>query len=166
MTNYPNYTNILKIDSDGNILCDALSFSNTGKVPRDGFIQRIVDTRTFSVGQQTALRGRIILAAAERKPNVHISKEQSVTLDTVRLWRKRWLDLQPISLDDLTVEERLQDLPRPGAPARFSADQVSQIVTRGVTALACEKPEDSGRPITQWSSREIADEIIQRGIVG
>jgi len=58
------------------------------------------------------------------------------------------------------VEERLQDLPRPGAPARLKADQISQIV-----ALACEKPENSERPMTHWTSREIAAAIIQRGIV-
>jgi transposase len=113
-----------------------------------------------STAQQIAMRGRIILAAASEKPNVHIARDFGVTLDMVRLWRRRWLELQPISLADLSSEERLQDLPRPGAPARITADQLSQIV-----ALACEKPEASERPITHWSSREIADEIIQRGIV-
>ena len=116
--------------------------------------------KRHTTAQQIALRGRIVLAAAGGKPNVHIAKELGVTLDMVRLWRKRWLDLQPISLEDLSVEERVQDLPRPGAPTRITADQVSQIV-----ALACEKPEESQRPITQWTSREIADEIMQRGIV-
>jgi transposase len=116
--------------------------------------------KRHSIGQQIALRGRIIVAAAEGKPNVHIARELGVTLDMVRLWRKRWLDLQPISLEDLSVEERLQDLPRPGAPARINADQVSQII-----ALACEQPEESERPITHWTSREIADEIMRRGIV-
>lgn len=116
--------------------------------------------KRHTTAQQIALRGRIVLAAAGGKPNAHIAKELGVTLDMVRLWRKRWLDLQPISLEDLSVEERVQDLPRPGAPTRITADQVSQIV-----ALACEKPEESQRPITQWTSREIADEIMQRGIV-
>jgi putative transposase len=31
--------------------------------------------------------------------------------------------------------------------------------------MACEKPEKSGRPISQWTSREIAAEIMKRGIV-
>jgi putative transposase len=31
--------------------------------------------------------------------------------------------------------------------------------------LACEPPGASKRPISQWTSREIADEIKQRGIV-
>jgi putative transposase len=68
--------------------------------------------------------------------------------------------LQDISLADLSVEERLQDAPRPGAPARITADQRCQI-----EALACEKPEGSDRPITHWTAREIADELKKRKIV-
>jgi len=81
-------------------------------------------------------------------------------LDTARLWRQRWLDLQPISLDHMSIEERLDDLPRPGVPPRLTANQICQI-----QQLACEKPGESGRPISQWTSREIADEIMKRGIV-
>ena len=121
-------------------------------------LQQLV--RRHHVRQQIALRGRIILAAAEGQSNAEIARTMHTTLDTVRLWRKRWVDLQPISLDDLTVEERLEDLPRPGAPARISPEQVCRI-----TALACEKPEDADRPITHWTAREVADEIIRRGIV-
>ena len=121
-------------------------------------LQKLV--RRHNVAQQIALRGRIVLLAAAERKNTEISKELKVTLDTVRLWRGRWLDLQSIALDDLSVEERLQDLPRPGAPGRITADQRCQI-----EALACEEPEEAGRPITNWTAREIADEIIQRGIV-
>ena len=49
---------------------------------------------------------------------------------------------------------------RPGAPARITAEQRCQI-----EALACEQPEDSERPISHWTGREIADEIMKRGIV-
>ena len=77
-----------------------------------------------------------------------------------QLWRNRWVKLQDISLDDLSIEERLQDAPRPGAPAKITADQRCQI-----EAPACEKPENSERPITQWSARENADEVIKREIV-
>jgi putative transposase len=68
--------------------------------------------------------------------------------------------LQNISLDDLSLEDRLQDAPRPGAPARITADQRCQI-----EAVACEKPEGSERPITYWSACEIADELKKRKIV-
>ncbi len=121
-------------------------------------LERLV--RRHTVGQQIALRCRIVLSAAAGKNNSQIAQAENVALDTVRLWRQRWLDLQPIALTDLSVEERLQDLPRPGAPPRITADQVCQI-----TAMACEKPEDAGRPISHWTAREIADEIMERQIV-
>jgi transposase len=116
--------------------------------------------KRHKIGQQIALRGRIVLAAAAGKNNSEIAREFEVTLDTVRLWRHRWRDLQPIALADLSAEERLQDLPRPGAPAQITAEQRCQI-----EALACEQPEGSERPISHWTGREIADEIIKRGIV-
>jgi hypothetical protein len=34
-----------------------------------------------------------------------------------------------------------------------------------IIELACEAPEKSGRPISQWTAGEIAKEVIQRGIV-
>jgi len=76
------------------------------------------------------------------------------------LWRGRWLALAGIGLDELSVEERLEDLPRPGAPSRLSADQRCQI-----EQMACEAPEKAGRPISQWTGREIADEMVKRGVV-
>jgi putative transposase len=116
--------------------------------------------KRHQVGQQIALRARIVLAAAEGQKNKEIAQAYNVTLDTVRLWRNRWVKLQDISLDDLSLEDRLQDAPRPGAPARISADQRCRI-----EALACEKPEESDRPITHWTAREIADEVKKRKIV-
>jgi putative transposase len=121
-------------------------------------LERLV--RRHTVEQQKALRGQIVLLAAEGKNTPEIARELRTSLDTVRLWRWRWLNLQPISLTDLSVEERLEDLPRPGAPSRLTADQICQI-----EQMACEKPEKSGRPISQWTGREIADEIIKRGIL-
>ena len=116
--------------------------------------------RRHNVPQQIALRGRIVLAAAEGQNNTQIAKQFGLNVDTVRLWRNRWLLLETISLDDLSLEERLEDLPRAGAPAQITADQRCQI-----EAMACEDPEDSGRPISQWTAREIADEIVKRGIL-
>jgi putative transposase len=81
-------------------------------------------------------------------------------VDTVRFWRNRWLGLSAATLEDLSLEERLRDAPCPGAPARITPEQVCRIMS-----LACEAPSQSGRPISQWTSRELADEIIQQGIV-
>ena len=102
----------------------------------------------------------MVLAAGDGLNNAQVARNLHVSVDTARQWRGRWLSLQPLPLSELSVEERLQDLPRPGAPSRISADQICQIV-----ALACEPPEQSGRPITHWTSREIADEIMKRGLV-
>lgn len=113
-----------------------------------------------TVAQQHAKRGRIVLAAGAGKNNSQIAREEGVSLDMVRMWRQRWLDLQPIPLADLSAEERLEDLPRPGAPARITAEQRCQI-----EAMACEKPEEAERPISHWTGREIADELMKRGIV-
>ncbi len=116
--------------------------------------------RRHSTPQQLARRGRIILSAAAGLNNSQIAREVGLDTDTVRFWRKRWLGLQPASLEDLSLEDRLRDAPRPGAPARITPEQVCQIV-----ALACEAPSQRGRPISQWTGREVADEIVQQGIL-
>ena len=116
--------------------------------------------RRHNVGQQIALRGRIILAAGQGQTSSAISRKLGVSINTAQRWRNRWAKAQKISYDDLSIEDRLQDGPRPGVPSRITADQRCQI-----EALACEKPEKAGRPISQWTAREIADEIIERKIV-
>ena len=111
-------------------------------------------------GQQKAQRARIILKAAQGKNHAEIAQELKISIDMATLWRGRWLALSGVGLDDLSVEERLEDLPRPGAPSGLSADQVCQI-----EQMACEAPDKAGRPISQWTGREIADEMVKRGIV-
>lgn len=127
------------------------------EVERQG-LEKLV--KRHQVGQQIALRARIVLAAARGEKNKEIAQTYQVTSETVRLWRNRWVKLQDISLDDLSIEDRLADAPRPGAPGRITADQRCRI-----EALACEKPEGSERPITHWTAREIADEVMKRKIV-
>ena len=116
--------------------------------------------RRHHVRQQIAKRARIVLAAGEGQSNSQIKREQKLSIDMVRQWRQRWVDLQPIALSDLSLEERLEELPRAGKPARITADQVCRI-----QQMACEKPEESGRPISHWTNREVADEVMLRGIV-
>jgi putative transposase len=121
-------------------------------------LERLV--RRHTTPQQLALRARIVLAAAAGANNCQIARQLDVSLDMVRRWRERWLALQPAALEDLPLADRLTDAPRPGKPVRITDEQVTKIV-----ALACEPPADSQRPISQWTSREIADEIKRRGIV-
>ena len=110
--------------------------------------------------QQVALRARIVLAAAQGQSNAQIARELEVNVDTVRLWRDRWVGLQGIDRETLSIAERLQDAPRPGVKPKITVEQRCQMA-----ALACEAPTKAGRPISQWTGREIADEVKARGII-
>ena len=116
--------------------------------------------RRHSLPQQLALRARIILAAADGENNSQIARRLDLDVDTVRRWRSRWLSFAPIPLSELSLDERLSDVPRSGRPVQITAAQRCQIV-----ALACEAPKDAGRPISHWTGREIADEVVKRGIL-
>jgi putative transposase len=124
-------------------------------------LYRLVHAHTTA--QQVALRARIVLAAADGTPNEQIAHTLGVSVPTVRSWRGRWVRRQAVALADWPLVERLRDGPRPGRPARITAEQVCQI-----QAVACERPQDGpagGRPISQWTARELADEVVQRGIL-
>lgn len=116
--------------------------------------------RGHGTPQQLAQRARSILAAADGANNTQIARLVGLDVDTVRLWRTRWLAFQGVALADLSVVDRLSDAPRSGRPARITAEQVCQIV-----ALACVAPQETGRPISQWSGQDLADEAVSRGIV-
>jgi transposase len=106
--------------------------------------------------QQIVKRAKIILLAnGECMSNKDIAAELGIYDADITQWTKRWIDR---SQD--TVRERLSDLPRSGAPDTFSAEQICQLV-----ALACEKPEAYGYPISQWTQKELAREMIKQGIV-
>jgi transposase len=117
-------------------------------------------TRRHSAPQQLVFRARIILAAADGLSHAQIARRLGTTAVTARLWRNRWVGLSGVPDADLSAEDRLADAPRAGRPPRITPEQVCSIV-----ALACEAPAQSGRPITHWSGREIAAEIVGRGIV-
>jgi putative transposase len=110
--------------------------------------------------QQLVLRARIVLKASQGQTNAQIARELAINVDTVRLWRDRWAGGQEFEEEPLSVTQRLQDAPRPGAVPKFTSEQRCQMA-----ALACEVPSQSGRPISQWTGREIADEMKKRGIV-
>jgi putative transposase len=114
-----------------------------------------------STPQQIALRARVIELASQGLNNAQIARKLEVHEDLPRKWRRRWQSFEAMPLQELSVLERLEDIPRPGKPSKYTAEQICQI-----TALACERPgEQSPRPISQWSNRELAEEIMRRGIV-
>ena len=120
--------------------------------------------------QQMVRRARIILLADDGENNKQISIELNLNRLTVRTWRRRWAETAEVLATAEAEEEAkdyqkrlldlLQDKPRGGAPATFTAFEVCQII-----ALACEDPETCGRPISHWTPRELADEVEKRGIV-
>src|SRR5437868_3097182 len=126
--------------------------------PEQQALERLV--RGLRTPQQLALRARIILAAATGASNAAIACELHLTEDTVRLWRGRWLERCADTMPDRPIAARLADAPRSGAPARITAEQVCRLI-----ALACAAPSTSGRPISQWTGREIAHAAIAQGLV-
>jgi putative transposase len=124
---------------------------------RDGLEQLL---RRPSTPQQIALRARIVLACDDGLNNSDIAGLLGVSRQMVIHWRSRWIGLSAASLGDLPLQDRLSDAERSGRPCEITAEARCQI-----QALACEAPSQSGRPISQWTSREIADEIVRRGIL-
>lgn len=107
--------------------------------------------------QQIALRAEIILLADEGHNHREIARSLNISRDMASLWRSRWLAK---SEKDISVVERLQDAERPGGPATFSLEQILQLF-----AIACKNPQTYGRPISDWTPRELALEMVKQGIV-
>ena len=126
--------------------------------------------RSTTAPQRLVGRASIILMAFNGALNRDIAQQSGLARKQVGLWRRRWQQ----SFDALVaiecretqaalrraIEDVLSDAPRSGSPGTFTAEQVTQIL-----AVACEPPEQSGRPINRWTHRELADEVMLRGIV-
>ena len=91
------------------------------------------------------------------KITLEIARALNISRDMARLWRNCWLEL---SVKDIPVVERLVDAERPGGSMTFSLEQILHLF-----AIAYEKPEDYERPISHWTARELAEEVIKQGIV-
>jgi putative transposase len=123
-----------------------------------------------SCPQGLAHRAEIILLAFAGCKNEVIAERLGCERHGVGIWRRRWQRAfarlvviecveKPAALRE-AIEGVLGDLPRAGCGGTFTAEQIAQIL-----AVACEPPENSGRPVTHWTPRELADEVIRRGIV-
>jgi putative transposase len=118
-------------------------------------LQRLINGH--NTAQQLALRSRIILLADEGKNHRAIARQLQMSHQTARLWRERWLAGYS---SGMSVVERLQDEERSGAPATFESEQILHLFK-----LACDAPAEYDRPISQWSHRELADEMVKQQIV-
>jgi putative transposase len=142
--------------------------SITLSVRQRAALEQLGRCQTASV--RLARRVAVLLALAGDPCLERVAAGQALTRVSVRLWRDRWLaaadrlgaaEADGVSEPDLLVmiEAALDDAPRPGGPATFTAEQIVQIV-----AVACEPPSLSGRPISHWTHAELADEVKKRRI--
>ena len=117
-------------------------------------LERLI--RSHSTAQHLARRARMIVLAADGVSVGETAERLGVWRKGVSTWRGRW----PAGGGVRSVAERLSDAPRSGAPATITAEQTCAIV-----ALACERPDAGGAPLSHWSASDLAREAVRRGIV-
>lgn len=128
-----------------------------------------------SIAHHIKTRIKILLLAREGRTHASIKRELRVDVNTVKRWRRRWeaefasiaafeLGESGQGVSDKALLKRMllavEDNPRSGAPKRITLAQEKQIV-----ALACEKPESHGIPITQWNREMLAHVAKAKGVV-
>jgi len=136
-------------------------------------IQQILEKigRCYTNPYWLVQRAKIVLYAAAGESNRAIAQRLDTTPNTVSKWRARWAEAaaglaaaESEKADEAAltalVRQALSDATRPSAPDTFLPEQLACVV-----AMACEDPRDSGREISHWTRRELADEAVQRQIV-
>ena len=95
-------------------------------------------TRGQTNAQRLVRRANILLALDTGASHGHIPRQMHLNRGTVRVWHRRWLALTP-KLERIEAEgssdkvlttvivESLTDQPRAGAPATFTAEQLSRL---------------------------------------
>ena len=131
-------------------------------------LQQIIHSTTAA--QRLVQRAHLIVLGFGGMFNRAISGIVGLRRKQIGVWRRRWKQ----SFDALVaiecresqaalrraIEDVLSDAPRSGSPGKFTAEQVTQVL-----AIACEPADQSGRPINEWTGRELADELVRRNIV-
>jgi len=129
-------------------------------------------TRRQTAAQNIVRRATLILTLGQGVNNQQGATRLHLNRETIRTWRERWLVAAPglgqaevvadLSDQELSrfIETVLTDAPRLGAPATFTPEAIVRIV-----AVACELPEETGRPITHWTHAELAAEVMTRQVV-
>ena len=98
-------------------------------------------TRAGTTQQRSAQRARIVLGAAVGKANVEIASEVGVSIPTVLLWRRRFMESGLAGLDDA---------PHPGRPRRLGRDVRERILSATLTP-----PQGA----THWSRARLAKQV-------
>ncbi|WP_432190702.1 IS630 family transposase, partial [Streptomyces sp. Tue6028] len=95
--------------------------------------------RRRSTAQALAQRSRIVLECAEGHSIAEVSRRLGVAADTVRTWRRRFLD---------RGLEGLHDEPRPGVPRKITDADVERVIVKTL--------EETPKNATHWSTRSMA----------
>lgn len=136
-------------------------------------------TKEHKTEQQLLKRTNILLLASEGLSNAAIKRRLGFSINTIKTWRKRWetnyealleieLELReelPKNLENLkrlrqSIKTVLSDKPRSGKPKKFTFIQEQQIM-----GLSCDKPENHGLIMTDWSQEMIAQVAQTKGLV-
>lgn len=123
------------------------------------------------MAQSIAQRTSIIFMLSDGTAIKATGRELGINKNTVKKWRDRWLAAYPklIEMESKeksskkykeTILEILKDAPRSGSPPQFRPEQVAYILSIG-----CEVLDDSDRPTSRWTHKEVAQEAINRKIV-
>jgi transposase len=136
-------------------------------------LQEEANRRTIQTHFKTRIN--LLLKAKKGESNSQIARDLTISLNTVKTWRRRWqgnyeqlceyekeMKSQGLSEHDYLQEllNHLRDNPRSGTRKRISLEEEQQIV-----ALASEKPADYGVEMTGWTHEMLAKVAIARGIV-
>jgi transposase len=131
--------------------------------------------RKRTTQKQFSTRIKLLLKASQGQSNSQIARDLSLSLNTVKSWRRRWqscyeqlckyekeMGEQGLSRHDYLQEllDHLRDLPRSGTRKQISMEEEEQIV-----ALASEDPQDYGVEMSSWTHEMLAKVAIGRGIV-
>ena len=144
------------------------------KIPKE--VYPILERLSKSGKTENRLVKRVayILRMGQQMPNTRIAKEFEVQNNTIKKWRARWLEgeekLASIAGNEQSAQAKtkalewevrqiLSDRARPGVAMKYTAEQYCRILQ-----VALEPPSESGRPINDWSSWELAAEVNKRGI--
>jgi transposase len=107
--------------------------------------------RKQTAERRQVVRARIVLAAAGGVENAVIAERVGVALNTVIKWRKRFFAEGMAGLIDQK---------RSGRPRSFSP-----VVVTEVKALACQLPASTGVPLSRWSCKDLAAELVGQSVV-
>ncbi|MFE3638277.1 IS630 family transposase [Streptomyces sp. NPDC059168] len=110
-----------------------LSVTDAQRAVLEGWLRR------GTTAQALAQRSQMVLECAEGHSIMEVSRRLRIAPDTVRTWRRRFIER---GLDDLC------DDPRPGVPRKITDADVERVIVKTL--------EETPKNATHWSTRSMA----------